>query len=109
MQEKIEVGLCPRGHSFAPWRPVCGACGRSVRRRRVAARGTVVTWTHLAMPPEGASPVRVGIVALDAGPRLLARLVGAAWTTQRVRVREGANGYEAHGEENVKRMKYPTR
>lgn len=99
------VGVCPRGHAFAPLRVLCGACGKPLAPREVRGAGTLLTWTAVEMPPEGLPKGRVGVVKLEAGAMLLARL-GPGKEPQigdRVVVELAPDGYRAHSREGSRK------
>ncbi len=68
--------------------PHCG--GRALDWQRLAGRGRVVSFTHVAVSFHGAAwdsqlPYTVVLVTLDEGPQMLTRLIGA----DRAAVRSG--------------------
>lgn len=72
----------PHGHLSAPEVLFCASCGSDALKWTAAAGGgVVVAWTAIHSRPDPADvprpPVLAGIVELDEGPWLRARLIGA--------------------------------
>jgi len=73
-QPAILCGRCECGHVFFPAQRLgcdrCGAHGDRIEIVEVAARGVLRAFAtaHRAQRPEGAEPLVVGTVMLDAGP-----------------------------------------
>lgn len=59
-----------------PPRPACGSCGgRDLATHRLSGRGTVYSFSELALAPEGfAAPYLVALVELEEGLRVTAQL-----------------------------------
>jgi uncharacterized OB-fold protein len=77
----LDCGCCGGHRSAAS--PVCSACGATeATARRACGRGSLVSWTVVERAPHPAFaevvPYVVGIVELDEGPWLHARLLVAA-------------------------------
>ena len=78
------------GHVFYYVRQMCPRCGgRDLAEQDSAGRGTVFSFTHVAVSFYGASwedqlPYTVILVDLDEGPRMLSRLIGEGGERLRV-------------------------
>ena len=86
VESKLMASRCQGcGRLFLPPRPYCGACARAAMEwARLSGTGTLVSFTAItvvpaAMAAEGHgrdNPYCTGIVQLDDGPRISARLLG---------------------------------
>lgn len=73
----MHCGGC--GAESAPPQPTCPQCGSdaALAPRALPARGTLYSFTVVHVPPaglEGASPYALGIVELEGGARITARI-----------------------------------
>lgn len=96
-------GAC--GHRWLPPLATCPQCGsRDVTSAPAAPSGSLYSWTviHLAADPVYAAetPYTVGLVELDDGTRLYARVVGVAHDDLRDSLRLRV-GIDATGEQPV--------
>ena len=75
---RLEVRACPKcGKVFREEVEVCPKCGVKTERARLPGRGKLLSWTKVCQVPEGFedySPLYFGLVELEDGTRIVARL-----------------------------------
>ncbi len=75
-EAELRVQCCERcNHRMFPERLACSRCGSSRLASEPAGPGAVVDHVEILRAPSGVGegPVRIVLVQLDSGPRLLAR------------------------------------
>ncbi|NPA84793.1 MAG: Zn-ribbon domain-containing OB-fold protein [Crenarchaeota archaeon] len=75
---RLEVRRCPKcGRAFREEVEVCPKCNERTERVRMAGRGKLLSWAKVCQVPEGFedfSPLYFGLVELEDGSRIIARL-----------------------------------
>ena len=85
---RLHASRCPAcgRHAFPP-RSVCGVCGnRAQQATRLSGRGSVLSSTRVATPPDGFDqPYLFAVIDLEEDPRVFGLLTGEAEAGRRVR------------------------
>jgi len=68
----IPGARCQCGKNIVPFRKLCPACGKAMEEMEFENAGTVLTHTTLHAAPEGfEAPIRIAMVELEGGAKLL--------------------------------------
>ncbi len=75
---RLEVRACPKcGRAFREEVQVCPKCNVRTERKRLPLRGKLLSWTKVCQVPEGYedfAPLYFGLIELEDGSRIVARL-----------------------------------
>ena len=76
---RFEVNVCPKcGRAFRENVERCPKCGERTTRVRLPLNGKLLSWTKIVQAPDGYedfAPIYVGLVELEDGNRVIAKLV----------------------------------
>ncbi len=87
MSDELRIQRCRRcGHALFPERLACSRCGWPELDLEPAGPGSVIDSVEVFRAPSGAGhgPVRIVLVELDSGPKLLARTAEPLESGERV-------------------------